>query len=99
MARVRIKLNRQGLRKVLNAQGVQQMVDATGARIAKAAQADYKGPARSKGKRAQEQGYRATEGRKGSYGGGRPVCYVHTYGVLGRVDEARHKTLEKHLKG
>lgn len=102
MAKVRLKFNRKAFGQIINNPNVRKLVDDTGAHLAAAAQAAYSGPARSTGRNAQEQGYRATQGVHGDFGkrnGGRPVCYVHTYGWLGREDEARNKTLETHLRG
>lgn len=98
-ARVKVKLNRDGVHQILNNRTVEQLVDREAKRIAATAQAQYRGPA---GSANHPQGYTASQVQHGRFGrryGGRPVAYVNARGVHGARDEARYKTLERSLLG
>ncbi|KAA8831469.1 hypothetical protein EMO89_01670 [Bifidobacterium tissieri] len=97
MAKVKVKINPQGMQAILNNAKVEALVDREAKRIASAAQSQYKGPASTD---AHVQGYTASDVQHGRYGrryGGRPVAYVNARGYHGNRDEARNKTLERIL--
>lgn len=95
----RLKFNRAAFQRILNNGRVQALVDQTAREIASRADAMYQGPRESTGRRSMRQGYEATTGRHGDYGGGRPVAYAHTHGIVAQRHEAKDKTLEKALGG